>query len=146
MISFMAHGLPVAQGSKVMVGKGDKRMLVEGNRAKLRPWRQELSQLAAEEMRGDRPLSGPVSVRIMFFLPRPKGHFGTGRNAERVREGAPIAPHTKPDIDKLARSVLDALSGVVFLDDAQVVDLSVSKLYADDSRYPGAMVEIRMVV
>ena len=64
----------------------------------------------------DGVLTGPVEVLLHFELARPK-------SARR------LLPSTKPDLDKLARAVLDALTGVVFKDDAQVVDLRVTKRY-----------------
>ena len=67
-------------------------------------------------------LEGPVAVDLTFRLPRPK----TITPAKR-----PL-PHVKPDIDKLARTVLDALTDSgVWGDDAQVVELGLSKAYAD---------------
>ena len=145
-VEFMVHGLPVAQGSKKVIQNKGRTFLVESSKEKLVPWRQEIAQLAHNEMMGDSPWSRGVSVRLMFFLPRPKAHFGTGRNEHQLKESAPVAPHVKPDIDKLTRAVLDALSGVVFHDDAQVVFLQATKMYSEDSRYPGAMVEVKKVV
>ena len=51
-----------------------------------------------------------------------------------------LMPATKPDCDNLAKTVLDALNGVLWLDDAQVVDLSVSKRYAAE---PHTVVTVR---
>jgi len=145
-MEFMVHGMPIAQGSKRAITSRGRTFMVDDNKENLRPWRQEIAQVAAEAMDGDGVWSGPIFVRIMFFLPRPRGHFGKGRNEERLRPTAPIAPHTKPDVDKLVRAVLDALTGVVFHDDAQVVDLFATKVYSDHQRYPGAMVEVKKVV
>lgn len=59
----------------------------------------------------------PVSVRITFFMPRPK----------TVKRHMPTVP---PDIDKLCRAVLDALTDAgVWVDDSQVVDLGATKIY-----------------
>jgi len=146
MIAFHVHGLPIAQGSKRVVPTKQGPRVIEGNEAKLRPWRQEVANVAIEMMNGERPFSGPVAVRVNFYLPRPRGHFGTGRNEERLRDSAPVAPATKPDLDKLARALLDALTGVAFHDDSQVVSLTTSKLYADEEKHPGARVEVRQVV
>ena len=139
---FSVNGLPIAQGSKRVIGKA----VIESNQSRLKPWRQEVAQMALAEMDGDLTYSGPVSVTVMFFLPRPRGHYGTGRNADKLRDSAPAAPAVKPDIDKLARSVLDALTGIVFHDDSQVVTLTAHKVYAEYRNYPGATVEVRRVV
>lgn len=79
-----------------------------------------------------RPWSGPVDVALTFYLTRPKNHYGTGRNAERLKQSAPSFPAVHPDIDKLTRAVLDALTGICFEDDRQVVGLVVAKRYSYD--------------
>lgn len=141
-IFFRVYGLPVPQGSKVLVGKGAKKILVEGNRSKLMPWRQEVAQLATVEMGNDGPWEDAVGVRLTFILPRPQGHYGTGRNAHVVKDSSPKRPVTKPDLDKLIRSMLDAMTGIVFRDDSQVAILDCAKVYAVVGDSPGAHVEV----
>ncbi|MFZ1730810.1 MAG: RusA family crossover junction endodeoxyribonuclease [Bacteroidota bacterium] len=63
---------------------------------------------------------------MLFLLPRPKSHFRSGRNAHLLRETAPRFPTSKPDADKLSRAVLEALTGVAYKDDAQVIDNDVA--------------------
>ena len=60
-----------------------------------------------------------VVVSVVFGFPRP-----TGRDRGR------LSPCVRPDVDKLARALLDALTGVAYDDDGQVVCLSVRKVYA----------------
>jgi Holliday junction resolvase RusA-like endonuclease len=69
-------------------------------------------------------------VECTFFLERPKAHCGTGRNEGIVKDGAPAYPVVRPDADKLLRAVLDALTGRVWADDAQVVVATARKRYA----------------
>lgn len=126
-------GIPVPQGSK-RVFHGH---LVDVNHAKLRDWRAAV----ANAIRRENVLTGPVSVKLDFYLPRPQGHYGTGRNAQVLRPSAPIVPQTKPDIDKLVRACLDALTGMAFRDDSQVAMLQARKFYADE-RQPGVHIEI----
>ena len=89
--------------------------------------------MAREHWHGDL-IAGPVVVTIGFYFQRPKGHYGTGRNALAVRASAPPQMTTMPDVDKLARCALDALSGVIFRDDAQIVTLHVGKRYGEPER------------
>jgi len=117
---------------------------VESGKDKLIPWRQEVAAAAHSKMR-DGPWKVPVQVSCTFFFPRPKAHFGTGRNAETLRPSAPKRPAGKPDIDKLVRAVLDAMTGIVFSDDSQVVALDAMKLYAD-METPGVTVDCRALV
>jgi crossover junction endodeoxyribonuclease RusA len=92
--------------------------------ARTRPWMASLkaeAQQAARALAGGPLYCGPVQVDLCFWLPKPKS----------LPKRRPCSPTKKPDLDKLIRSVLDALTGVVWNDDAQVVCLVCSKHYAD---------------
>lgn len=123
-------GEAIPQGSKTPVQRGRKIVLIEDN-PRLKPWRHQVVTAALARIRlvGWRMVDGPVRVEVDFYLPRPPAA------ARRWR------PHVKPDVDKLARAVLDALSiaGVV-ADDARVVSLRVEKWYA--ARTVGARVVV----
>ena len=71
---------------------------------------------------------GPVSISMCFSLPRPKSHTG----AKGLKPSAPVAHVGKPDVDNLAKLILDQLtrSGNVWRDDSQVVSLTVHKFWA----------------
>lgn len=77
-----------------------------------------------------RRLAGPLSLRLVFRLPRPKAHY---RSDGTVRPSAPIHWHAqRPDLDNLEKAVLDAMTAIgVWQDDAQVVTLSSRKSWAD---------------
>ena len=130
MISFEVIGTPVPKGSMrgFVVGK---RAVVTHNSKKTKPWQQQIAQLAAANSL-DLLIEGPVCVRLIFRVPRPK-------TVPKVRNGLPAA---KPDIDKLARPVLDACTGTIWKDDSQVVSLRASKVYATDEVPPGVLVEV----
>jgi Holliday junction resolvase RusA-like endonuclease len=88
----------------------------------------------------DSPWEGPLSLRLAFYFPRPTSHFGTGKNADRLKASAPKHHTKRPDADNLAKLVKDAMNGVFYLDDAQVVRLRVKKEY---SRTPRTFVMLR---
>lgn len=71
-----------------------------------------------------------LDVVCVFFLYRPQNHYGTGRNLRLVKDSAPARPITLPDLDKLARGTLDALTGIVWRGDQQIIGLSLDKRYA----------------
>ena len=75
------------------------------------------------------PLLGPVDVKLEFKLPRLK----------TVKRWAPSSRY-EGDLDKLIRGVLDAMTGIVFADDSQVVGLVATKRYADTE--PGVWVHV----
>lgn len=85
-------------------------------------------------------LDCPVGVRLEFTFPRPKSHFGTGRNRDRVKPSAPELWHTQtPDADKLIRLQLDGLViGGVLRDDSLVSLVRGEKRWGD----PQALVEV----
>lgn len=145
---------PVPQGSKVRYGK----RVVEDNADRLAPWREAVKAAAATAIDvmhdyAARPLfpeRTPVDVEITFTFARSGAHFGTGRNAAVLKAGAPRWRTNTPDVDKLARGVLDACTAAgVWKDDAQVVALAARKVYPgghhDALTIPGAVIRIRAV-
>jgi Holliday junction resolvase RusA-like endonuclease len=74
-------------------------------------------------------LEGPLRVRFDFVFPRPKGHFGSGKNATVLKRNAPQYPVVKPDATKVIRSTEDALKGILWRDDSQIVTQAATKRY-----------------
>lgn len=143
-IVITVHGTPAPQGSKRHVGNG--RMIEMSKRVK--PWRLAVEHAADEAMAGRPgfPLQGPLAVRVTFALTRPKGHYGTGRNAGKLKLSAPAYPSSMPDLDKLLRSTFDALTMVrAWTDDGQVARVTTAKIYAGRDDIPGAVIEIRQM-
>jgi crossover junction endodeoxyribonuclease RusA len=144
-VKIRAYGVPIPQGSTraFAIRKGGVPtggVVVTADNPKSKSWRQSILD-AVPPMAVQ--LGGPVRVTIVFLLPRPAHHYGTGRNAGQVKPGAPRDPAVKPDVDKLARAVLDALKAAgVYRDDAQVCRLSSEKDYAGPGEKPGALIEV----
>ena len=75
-------------------------------------------------------MDGPLALCIEFFLDRPKCHFRTGKYASDLNKHAMEAPTSKPDLDNLAKLVMDGLNSCqIWTDDAQVVRLEAHKAY-----------------
>lgn len=144
-LSFTVFGIPVPQGShRGFVVNG--RAVITQDNARTRPWRQDMTQAALEALGGRPAMVGPVHVIAQFVMPRPKAHYGTGRNAGQLRENAPTYPAGKPDVDKLARNLLDSLTAAqVVRDDSQVVHLCAYKVYASPAEKPGLHVYVSAV-
>jgi Holliday junction resolvase RusA-like endonuclease len=77
---------------------------------------------------------------VTFLMPRPKGHFRTGKRAHILREAAPLYHTSKPDATKLLRATEDALTGILWHDDAQIAMQIVKKRYTSSN--PGAEIKI----
>ena len=147
VITIRVNGIPAPQGSKRHVGKG---RMVEQSKA-VGPWREAVRS----EVQRVKPAVGDIEnrewmsfihgcrVSVVFVFPRPASHYGSGKNAGTVRQSAPHRPAVRPDLDKLVRSTLDGLvMGNALRDDAHVVSLTASKIYADDGAEPGALITL----
>lgn len=89
------------------------------------------------------PITGPVCLDLTFYFPRPKGHYGTGKNELRLKPNAPRMHTQKPDRDNLDKPFLDCLKTLgVFGDDAQVCDGSIKKLWCPPGIQPGCQMTL----
>src|SRR5262249_32312629 len=104
------------------------RVIITDANPKAVNWKAAVSLVASKVMAGRPPLDGPLYVIFEFHMPRPKGHFG----AKGLRKSAPQYPKIKPDVLKLARSTEDALTGIVYRDDALIVQEDLRKFYGDE--------------
>jgi len=123
-ISFVVYGEPIPQGStRAFIPKGWKRPIITADNKRTKPWRQDVKAAALEAMeKANVPLMGKgvaVSLACHFYFVRPKS-----------AKSSVIHKTTRPDLDKLVRSVGDALKGIVYEDDSQVVSLSLIKEFA----------------
>jgi Holliday junction resolvase RusA-like endonuclease len=138
-LSTWIPGVPVPQGSARAFVVGNRAVVTHANKRTV-PWRDTIRAHVHNDMvNNNLPLAprGAVVVMATFVFPRPKGHFGTGRNADALRESAPKWHVTKPDGDKLIRALLDALTGTAYHDDAQVDGIQAKKRYASPGNAPG---------
>jgi len=147
LLQITVVGTPRPQGSKKAFynAKLGRALIVDDNDKKLRTWRQDVVSATVAVLRSQRraalPPGTPLDVGIAFMMPRPKGHWRTGRNAHLLRDHLPARPSSKPDIDKLVRGTLDALRDAgVYVDDSQVVDLHVRKVWANE--HAGALIRV----
>lgn len=164
-VVFVVRGVPAAQGSsRAFVGKGKNgkpRAFVATEahtNSPLGSWRTSIAQEAREAM-GTRPLlEGALKVWLTFVFPRPAGHYLPANSRRPVRElraDAPTYKANKPDLDKLLRAALDAMTGVVWRDDSQVAAFGhPQKIYETVgaviqpavTHRPGVEVHVRQIV
>jgi Holliday junction resolvase RusA-like endonuclease len=89
-----------------------------------------IATFAKQAMGGTEPLKTPVSVFLYVRLPIPQSY--PKKRKEACLNGSEM-PCKKPDIDNIAKTYLDAMNGVIFVDDTQVIDLHVKKVYATEA-------------
>ncbi len=91
---------------------------------------------ASEAMRGHLLFDGAVIVQMGIYVEPPASWSG---KKQRLALSGQLQPTSKPDIDNVAKSVLDACNGVVFRDDTQVCRLVVWKAFRES---PGLSMEV----
>jgi Holliday junction resolvase RusA-like endonuclease len=124
ILEFTVPGEAAPQGSKRAVRLPNGRTVLLESSKRLKPWRGLVSMCAAEAWK-EPPTTAPVELHATFTFVRPKSHF-TAKGA--LKSGARPAPG-KPDLDKLARGLCDGLTGIVYVDDSQIVRLNLRKEY-----------------
>lgn len=133
LIRFRVKGQPVPKG---------RPRLTRGGRAytpaKTKAYQKRISDHVSQYWIGP-PSTRAIAVEIVAVFQRPK-------SMNRKRDSRKRIIHTKRgDADNVAKSVLDSLNGLVWVDDCQVFDLSVVKMYAAKSEGPGIEVKIYKV-
>jgi len=142
-IEFFVPGIPATSGSKTPFiykdkNSGKNRVAMAPANKRQKPWMSDVKAFAVEAYKGD-PVTVQVGLYIDFYLPRPKSHYRTGKNSDRLKDSAPDRPTGKPDSIKLTRALEDSLKGIIWRDDSQVVTHHIERYY---SRKPGAQVTI----
>lgn len=146
-ISFFVAGTPKPAGSKraFINKKTGAPILTDMSGQEGKDWRHDIQAFAQKVYTGA-PLEGPLQLRVVFRQVRPKGHYGTGRNVRLLKATAPLYPTSKPDCTKLLRGLEDALTGIVWKDDSQIVSQSAWKLYCDEKNpRPGALIVVEIM-
>ena len=88
---------------------------------------------------------GAIILELEFLFHRPQFHYGTGRNAGKLKSSAAKHKTTQPDATKLLRAVEDALTGHVWRNDAQVVRQVNSKRYCEPGESEGVNIKIQQI-
>ncbi len=148
MISFFTPGIPMPKGSH-FIRRG--RIADSANRktntraaGALDLWQDKVGWCARKEMRDLEVFEGAVAVSADFYILRPASHL---KKDGKLRKGKPIFPVYKPDIDKLLRAVCDAMSGIVYADDCQVVSINSKERYINEVQpLAGVEVSVREII
>lgn len=122
--TFTIPGNPVAKGRPRFAMRGIKAVTYTPDKTRI--WERAAKIIIKAGMKGKPPLEGPVHVDICFGMPKPK----------KLKRQYPTVTS---DIDNFVKNGFDAMNGIVFVDDAQVVMLVARKVYSDD---PGVVINV----
>lgn len=141
-----ASDYPVIIVPGVPVPAGSHRAFLIAGRARIAPankmqrsWQRVVSECAAEAWQDREPILGSVFLDVVFHFSRPKSHYKT---SGYLKKSAPICCATRPDLDKLLRAIGDALTGIVWRDDSQVVGVYARKFYTNGQ--PRATIRVNL--
>ena len=136
-ITFFAPGIPKPQPRPRAFARNGMARVYDPGTAE--GWKSAIA-VAAKEVLPDKPLAGPIGLRIVFLLPRPKSHYrANGNLLDKCRA---FCHAQKPDLDNLAKAVMDCLSTIgMWKDDAQVARLDIMKWW-DSSDQCGATITV----
>lgn len=123
MIRFVVPGRAQPGGSKRAFVRNGHAQVVDAN-PKVGAWRERVALAAPKP---ETLLDGPLRLFVTVSLQRPLGHFGRhGLNKKGRETPYPIG---KPDLTKYTRAIEDALNGVIWVDDARVVEQQLAKCW-----------------
>ena len=130
--TFSVVGKPAPQGSKDQFGRESCKRVA--------PWRADVKYQALIARPDDWDKAAPMSISIVFKFDRPQLHY---RKNGELKPLAPEYPVGRiGDVDKLCRSVLDALTDASYNDDAQVVCLHAQRRYTVGKEDQGAIITV----
>ena len=146
-LAFIVRGRAAPGGSKrAFTNPHTGRTVVTDDAAGGKPWRELVQSAALDAIDGQpTPVFGPdepLMLQVVFYRARPRSHYGSGRNAERLKPSAPAFPTMRPDLLKTARALEDALTGIAWPDDARIVTEALCKRWAR----PGELERVEVLV
>lgn len=143
-MKFTVRGIPRPQPRPRAFSRGGHARVYDPGTAEA--WKGAIAA-AVRDITPDEPITGPLRVTIGLRFPRPKYHYGTGKNSAKIKPRYAACWHAKkPDRDNCEKAILDALSELGFWrDDAQVCCGEVTKKWADQPSGAGADIEIQEV-
>jgi Holliday junction resolvase RusA-like endonuclease len=123
---FTVYGEPVAKGRPRFAKRGN--YVQTYTPVKTKSYEDEVRLLATKAKGSGSTLEGSVSVFIYISFSVPQSYSKRKREACLLGE----TKHTKkPDLDNVAKAIIDGMNGIIFKDDSQIINLHVTKVYAE---------------
>ncbi|MFD1430610.1 RusA family crossover junction endodeoxyribonuclease [Lacticaseibacillus mingshuiensis] len=125
MVMIVIPGEPVAQGRPCFTRTGRAY-----DPTKSRNYKALVRQFTTQAVT-EPPISGPVRCEVKMFRSIQKA--GSSKLRAQKAQGV-VRPVVKPDVDNVFKAVTDAMKGIVWLDDNQIVEAKIEKFYSDTPR------------
>ena len=127
-MTFMVEGEAIPQGRPRFTRQGHAY-----DPAKSRDYKEQVALAASFAMRGEEifPKGIPLKCVITIWQKMPKRFT---KKQKQLAETEFLRPTVKPDVDNIAKAITDAMNGIVYADDAQIVELVCGKYYAEEPR------------
>lgn len=119
---FFIDGIPIPKGRPRATARGAYTILYTPTATK--EYEAHVAEVATKHIPKTGMIMGPIAISLTFYLKPPKKY------AKKMG-----TPHvTRPDVDNLAKAILDGLEGILYKNDAQVTTLYAHKCYGDKPR------------
>ena len=127
MIEITVDGTPKAQKRPRFVRAGKGVRVYDPSAKEKKAFRKECLADAPID-----PIEGAVSIQVEFVMPRPKYHYGTGKNSDEVKASSPEEHTVKPDTDNMIKFLMDALNGLYWKDDCVIDEIIARKRWGKE--------------
>ena len=126
MLTYIVYGEPVGKGRPRFARRG--KFTSTYTPQKTKTYEDEIRMMAKAAMGSSEPLNTPMTVAIYIRVGIPASY---SKQKRKDALAGIIKPMKKPDLDNVAKCFLDSMNEIVYLDDKQVVNLHVTKVYAE---------------
>jgi len=126
MLTYIVYGEPVGKGRPRFARRG--KFTSTYTPQKTKTYEDEIRMMAKAAMGASEPLDTPMTVAIYIRVGIPASY---SKQKRKDALAGIIKPMKKPDLDNVAKCFLDSMNEIVYLDDKQVVNLHVTKVYAE---------------
>jgi Holliday junction resolvase RusA-like endonuclease len=126
MLTYIVYGEPVGKGRPRFARRG--KFTSTYTPQKTKTYEEEIRMMAKAAMGASEPLDTPMTVAIYIRVGIPASY---SKQKRKDALSGIIKPMKKPDLDNVAKCFLDSMNEIVYLDDKQVVNLHVTKVYAE---------------
>lgn len=133
MIELTVYGEPIAQGRPKFSVNQKKNGKIFTSARDPRPSKDYKAyvKMMASNVRPHKPLDGPIAFELAIYRMIPKS---TTKKRRAAIDSGECRPVVKPDVDNVYKAVSDALTGLIYQDDKQIVDVHIAKFYSDNPR------------